>query len=389
MRTDDEDFLAEQAGTTTGDRLVATVWRGSQDPLEVPVTAWDLDWDAGRQVQGQTTLTIADVDGLLAPWGFGDLLAPGGSLMRLAWVSGRTGLRLPLGAWRIRGARPVEQWRVYRSGSALVRVPGGGQVTVRADEVTSAAKLARLDAVPGPTRGMCLAEVEHLLDGIMAVTANGVVDVPVPALTYGEDRMDAVEQVLAVLGAVHRMAPDGSLEVLTPQSVPVLTLAGGDSGTLIDVTRELSDDGVFNAVTSRGQTAAGAPLVARAVITGGPLEFGGPFGRVPAFHDSTSATAQAVQADAAAALAGQTAGAEAVLPVDCVTNPAVQLHDRVVIAAPTLVSDEPLAGRVVAMRMASAGSGESVTPAKRMQLSVAVTAESLEAVAARVSRARR
>lgn len=388
MRWNDPDFTDEAAGTTYGDALVGTVWRGDADPVELEITAWNLGWDSTRTEQGQVTLTIADPDGLLAPWGYGDLIAPGGSLINLGWLQGSTGIRRPLGRWRITDVDPYEQWRVHPGSVQLV--PGGGWLTVQATELTHAAVLDRLDAVPGPTQATCMAEVEHLLDGIMAVTWDpAITDRPVPALAYGEDRMDAVQLVLDVLGAVHRMAPDGSLEVLIPGTDPVWTIRGGDGGVLVDVARKLSDSGLFNAIRGTSQTDAGAPIAERAIQTGGPLAFDGPFGRVTGFYSSTATTSAGVLADATRVLAEQSTLPDVVLPVECVTNASIQPHDLVVVVPPTIAGEQPLTGRVRTMDMTSAGSGTGVTPAKRMSLGVAVTAADLEAIAWTVARARR
>jgi hypothetical protein len=383
----------EVAGTTVNDRLEVNVWRGGQvvaplDGLPLDVTSWSLDWDADRQVQGQGTFDIADPDGLLAPWGMGDALAPGGSRAQLAWVSGASGMRVPMDWWRLRKSDPVEQWRVRRVGEDVQRVAGGGSVTIRADELTCIpANLDRLDAEGQPPAGAtCLSEVRRLLTDIMPVVPDpAVVDRPVPAsLVYGEGRMDAVEDLLNHVDAVHRMGGDGALQLLPAAlGASVWTIDGGEDGALVDVRRALSDDKVYNAVTSRGTSAAGAPLVGRAYLTGGPLKWGvtEPFGRRPAFHQSIAQTAAGVQADAVTRLKTLSSTGEVDLPVVCLTHPGVQLHDAVVVVSGTIAGDEPLVGRVVRKRMSSAGP----VPAKSMTLAVRVTVEALEAVAARVA----
>lgn len=391
MRTDDPDLLAEVTSTTVGDELVAVAWRGdSEKTITLAVIGWQVEWDADRQVQGQATVEVADPDGTLAPWGASDILAPFGSRVALWWRSGRTGRVLPWGQWRIRRSVPSEQWRLYTVGSTLVRVPGGGAVTLYLDEdLTATAQLNALDAVPGPSQGSCRAEVEHLLDGIGPVTWDASLpDVPVPALTYRTARMDAVQAVLDVVGAVHRIAPDGALHVMRTGGAPVWEITGGDGGALIQVDRELTDEDAYNGVVSTGQDGDGAPIVARSYITTGPLAWGGPFGRALREHTSTATTLTGVQADAAAVRDAQQNQAEITLPVECLTNPALQVHDQVTVVAASLAGDEPLTGRVRRVRMVSTGSEAGITPAKRMQVEVTVPVAALEAVAARVSRAR-
>ncbi|KRD36801.1 hypothetical protein ASE27_10115 [Oerskovia sp. Root918] len=389
MRVESLDLDAEIAGTTQGDRLEVHAWRGgvlvAQD---LDVSDWSLAHDADRQVQGQATITVGDPDGTLAPWGMSDPLGPGGSRLQITWVSGLSGSRVPLGWWRIRRPDPQETWQAYNSSGTLMRVAGGGSVTVQADEETSTAVMSRLDAevVTAPT---CVAEVRRLLQDVCPVVAlEGVIDGPVPgSLVYGDGRLDAVEDLLATINATYRMGPDGAMEIVPVAGIgPVWTLAGGEDGVLVQTVRSLSDDGVYNAVISTGQTPEGSPLVGRAVIASGPLAWGGPFGKVPLYHRSIATTQLGVQADAQSTLDARVASGEVDLAVTCLTHPALQLNDRVIVIAATTAGDQALEGRVVGMRMTSATSDAGTTPSKTMSLRVRVSVQTLESIAARVRR---
>ncbi|MGB2557726.1 hypothetical protein [Cellulosimicrobium cellulans] len=392
MRVDSEDLDSIVTGTTVGDRLEAWVWRDGELAVDhaLSISDWSTDWDAGRQVQGQVSLTVADPDGTLAPWGLADALAPGGSRLQLTYISspgGQDPIRVPLGWWRIREADPHEEWRVYSNGSGLVRVAGGGTVSVTADEETSTALLARLDAevVQGPT---VVQEVRRLLTDVCPVVAHpDVVDGPVQSgYVYDESRMDGVDDLLSMIDAEYRMAGDGSLEIVPSAGVgPVWTIEGGEGGAQIETVRALSDSGVYNAVVATGEDADGLPLVGRAYITDGPLAWGGPFGQVPLFHKAVGKSAGAVQREAESVLANRRASGEVDLDVTCLTHPGLQVHDLVTVAATTTAGVHPLVGRVVQMKMVSvAGSGS--TPSKSMKLVVRVPAGSLEAVAWAVRR---
>lgn len=390
MRIDSPDFDAEVAGTTQGDRLEVHAWRdGVVVATNLLASAWSLGWDADRQVQGQATITVADPDGTLAPWGMSDPLGPGGSRLQVTWISGLSGVRVPLGWWRIRRPEPHETWLTYNLGDGrAVRVAGGGSVTIQSDEQTATIAMERLDAEV-VTEATCVAEVRRLLRDICPVVAHpDVLDGPVPgALVYGESRMDAVEDLLSAIGAVYRMGADGALEIVPAAGVgPVWTLAGGEDGVLVGLARSLSDEGVYNGAISTGQTQDGQPLIGRAYITAGPLAWGGPFGKVPIFHRSIATNQAGVEADARTLLTNRMASGEVDLPVTCLTHPGLQLHDRVIVIAATVAGEQPLEGRVVGMRMTSATSDAGTTPAKKMTLTVRVSTEALEAVAARVRR---
>ncbi|MBD7949584.1 hypothetical protein [Oerskovia rustica] len=390
MRIDSPELDAEIAGTTQGDRLEVHAFRDGQVVAkDLQAGSWSLGWDADRQVQGQATITVGDPDGSRAPWGLSDPLGPGGSRLQVTWVSGLSGARVPLGWWRIRHPDPQETWLTYNlADGRAVRVAGGGSVTIQADEQTATVVMSRLDAEV-VTEATCVAEVRRLLRDICPVTVRPeVVDGPVPgSLVYGESRMDAVEDLLSAIGAVYRMAPDGALEIVPAAGVgPVWTLAGGEDGVLVNLARSLSDEGVYNAAVSSGQTPDGRPLVGRAYIRSGPLAWGGPFGKVPLFHRSIATTQAGVDADAETLLANRVASGEVDLTVTCLTHPGLQIQDRVIVIAATTAGELPLEGRVVGMRMTSATSDAGTTPSKKMTLTVRVSAQALEAVAARVRR---
>lgn len=271
----------------------------------------------------------------------------------------------------------------YASG-AVLRLPGGGQVEVSADEETATAILNRLDAEVA-TSPTVLAEVTRLLRDVCPVVVHGaVVDGNVPAaLVYGDSRMDAVEDLLTVIRSTHRMNGDGALEVVPDAGVgPVWALAGGDEGVLVGLERALSDESIYNAVVSSNETETGLPIVGRAYLDYGPLAWGGPFGKVPLFRQAIGTTTPAMVADARTTLANRQASGEVDLAVSCLAHPGVQPHDRVTILAPTRAGDAPVTGRVVGMSLRSA----DATPAKSMGLTVRVSTDALEAIAARVRR---
>ncbi|MDA8440495.1 MAG: hypothetical protein M0Z51_16775 [Propionibacterium sp.] len=415
MRVVSADLDAEVAGSSQGDALVVSAWRGG-DLLaaNLLVSAWSLSWDVSRQVQGQATLTIVDPDGTLAPWGMSDPLGPGGSRLSLAWVSGTTGIRVPLGMWRIRKAKPAEAWLVYGTqgpttwldawtsawsdtwgvpvqSRGTVRVSGGASVQVQADEdVTATASLCRLDGETVTAGATSYAEIVRLLQEIGAVdttAAPAAVMIQPSYQAYPEDRMSAVSDLLDMAYATYRVGPDGSLQVVPVAGVgPVWTIQGGETGALVQLDRELSDAGTYNAATSRGTDSSGGALVGRAYLGAGPLAWGGPYGKVAMFHQAIGTTQAAVDADAATLLANQVTAGTVDLAVTCLAHPGVQPHDLVTVVAPTAVGDLPLVGRVVAMSWSSAQSDAGVTPGKAMVLTVRVSADDLAAVAAQVAR---
>jgi hypothetical protein len=324
----------------------------------------------------------------------GDALAPGGSRLQVTYRFGASGTTVPIGWFRIRHATPVEQWRTYTTAGVVRRVSGGGSVTLSADDETASVLLDRLD--PGarvPVASTVLAEVARLVEDYMAVEViGGVTDRTIPSgHTYDEGRLDAVVNLLGMVGATYRMAGEQVMQIVPTTGVHSgWVVEGGEEGTLVGLTRSLSDDGVYNAVISTGESAHDPPrpLVGRAYVGTGDLAWEGPYGRVPVFHQAIATTAAGVQQDAETLLASRQTAGEVELAVECLTHPGVQLHDLVTVVAATEAGSQPLVGRVTSMRMGSAVSDAGTTPSKRMTLTVAVPREALEMVARRVSRAR-
>lgn len=392
MRVVSADLDAEVAGSSQGDTLQVSAWRGGQLlAANLLVSAWSLSWDASRQVQGQATLTIVDPDGSFAPWSLTDPAGPGGSRLSLSWVSGVSGIRVPLGMWRVRKSKPAEAWLVYGTQQTPIRVSGGASVTVQVDEdITASASMCRLDGETVTSGATSYAEIARLLRDYGAVdttAAPTAVTIQPSYQAYPEDRMAAVQDLLDMAYATYRVGPDGALQVIPVAGVgPVWTIQGGESGALVQLERELSDAGTYNAVTSKGTDAAGNALIGRAFITSGALTWGGPFGKVVAFHQAVGQTQDAVNADAATILAQQASAGTVDLTVTCLAHPAIQPHDLVTVVAPTVAGDQSLVGRVVAMSWSSAQSDAGTTPGKVMTLTVRVSTDALATVAAQVRR---
>ncbi len=391
MRLVSADLDAEVAGSSQGDVLQASVWRGGS--LLVPsldVLSWSLGWDASREVQGQATLTVSDPDGTLSPWGMGDALAPGGSQVALSWLSGISGERVTFGRWRIRKSDSAEKWLVYGTAKGPIRVPSGSRVVIEADEaITASASMCRMDGEAVPAGATVYAELRRILRDYGSVdTSAAPADATIPAsYVYPESRTSAVGDLLDMVSAASRIGPDGALQIVPLAGVgPVWTIQGDAGGALVDLSRSLSDNATYNAVTSKGTAADGTPLVGHAYLGSGPLAWGGPYGKVPYFHQAIATSRSGVESDARTLLAQQVTTGTVDLPVVCLAHPAIQPHDLVTVVAPTVAGDVPLVGRVVAMNWASTQSDRGVTPAKSMALKVRVSTEALEAVAAQVRR---
>lgn len=373
-------FFEEVASPSVGDRLIAVAYYdGAPTTGELEVAAWAIDWDATRSVQGQTSLVIADPDGDLTPIGLDARLGVGGARLQLVYEFGATRTRVPLGMWRIRKVAPATRWQWRRRGNRHIWLPSGGTVTVACDEETSSVDLHRLDYTERwSTQGTALTEVTHLLADHMPIRVHEDVDdgVVLEPVEFDDNRLDAVERMLSRIHATHRIGADGVLEIVPQTGVETAwSIVTGDGGAYVTSAYTMSDERLANAVHSRNELTDTDPptvLLGSAHILDGPLRYGGPFGRVPAFRSAIATTPEGVQADAETGLATLTERGDVEMTVECLTNPAVQPHDVVTLTPPSQYEAEPLTGRVTRVALRGLSSPAGAVPAKSMTITVAV-----------------
>jgi hypothetical protein len=122
---------------------------------------------------------------------------------------------------------------------------------------------------------------------------------------HERDRDKAVLDLAKAIGVDVYMNVLGNAEIRVPHvlsDTAVLTVAGGDGGTLIDVKEGIKQGNTYNAVVVEGENASGEVSVrAEAKVTSAKskLLFGGAFAQRPRFFRSTMISTQA-QAQATA-----------------------------------------------------------------------------------------
>jgi hypothetical protein len=206
---------------------------------------------------------------------------------------------------------------------------------------------------------------------------------PKGAVEYSENRLDAVEELLKKVGAGHRMTAKGELEIVPLSGVATRwVVALGEGGALVEAIPQVSDSQLVNQVTATGQTPTGTDLVAQARITDGPLAWGGPFGKVPTFVESVATTQSGVQADADRELATLCSKGDVTVSVDCLTNPALQIHDLIEIQVPAIPEPVTMTGRVSSIGYGSTGDGGA---AISKQMTITVEVPTAHVTAARTS----
>lgn len=403
MRDITAEALEALTGDRADDRLLVVPWLAGEPTRDepLPVEAWSISWSRSSQIQAQVDLTVADPDGDLAPWAVDDVLGAGGPrvscTLRLAGVDEE----VALGQYRITDVAPSQAWLSVRQARSVNALPdgtvetvwadvpprwvSGGTVAVQAEDETVQVDLAEFLSPQSVTyRSSIVAEIEHLLDGILPVAvADGVVDRGVPAsIAYEGGRIDALGSLVRALGAAYRVTPDAQLEVYVPSPVPVWTAAPGEDGVLIDFARSYSAREFVNCVVVEGKSSDdGVPLIGVARETEGPLRVDGPHGLVPARRQSDILDTQKKVDDAAKTYLAQAISDRAiVLPVTCLPNPALEVGDVVRVETPV----GALEGPIDTMRLS--GSTQGVNP---MELGIVVPFERMQTIGAALRRGER
>lgn len=338
-------------------RLVVQVdaWRGGRlVSADLPVSAGQLTVTDGQAIRSRLSLAVSDSDGEYTPRSMTDALAPFGSELnvKLGLKVGPLIEMFSLGWFVIQSAeidesygtysRPDEPGRVFRTvRGATIQVEAADRALLVADD-------RFLNREQPPTGTSVLAEIGRLLSARVpyAGTIGTVADKSIPAkFTYDDDRLKAVADLADLVDADPIFTPQGSAAIAPRSDGPVVwSIPDGTDGFRVSMSRSLQRDGVYNAVVARGQTPDNETLQQVATLNGGPLLFGGAFGRVPYFFSSPVLETQgAVDAAAATTLARISKVKPQKVQVVCVINPALECGDMVKIP----VSDGVLTGRVV------------------------------------------
>ncbi|MEU3452188.1 DUF5047 domain-containing protein [Micromonospora sp. NPDC006766] len=159
------------------------------------------------------------------------------------------------------------------------------------------------------------------------------------SLTAEEERFEFLADLVQSAGKIWYWDHRGVLVIRKPPQTtnPAFTVSHGADGVLVELSRELTDEEVYNGVVATGE-AADTAYPARAVVVDtnpqSPTRWGGPFGKVPRFYSSpflyTDTQAQA----AAAAMLTRSLGLPYSVDFSMVPNPALEPYDPILVTYP-------------------------------------------------------
>lgn len=323
------------AGTGFSRRYVVDVIYDGQRVLQnQPVSGATFTSDATNQVRSGFNCTFSYSDELgetVIPSDLTSWLAPYGTILDVSLV--------------ISNGYLTEQVLI---GSFIVSGAGGGTYSTTAFGhrelvIGSQVKLTTLDLFHRtalepfvvPTSPSQLLSAWQEIANITLLPINRTVaDVAIPAATtLDNDRLNAVFALGTLLGGTPFMNRYGQIEVMPitwPAAGPILQT--GPLGLAVELEpADLTDDGIFNsyAVTTQDQTSSQTSILATAQVTGGPLRYGGPFGRRVTSADAPLSVVDAptAAAFAAAQLPGVSTVGAGTWAFQCLPDPRRQVGD--------------------------------------------------------------
>lgn len=157
--------------------------------------------------------------------------------------------------------------------------------------------------------------------------------------TVEEDRYGFLRDMATSRGRVMFFDHRGVL-VVAPEpdsTAPVFTVNEGDDGVLINLRRQLSRAGVYNAVVAEGTESDydnDEPPARAVVFDDNPdsaTYFFGPFGQVPRFYTSPFIFTDAQAQSAAASILYRTTGIPYTLRISSIPNPALEPLDPITV----------------------------------------------------------
>lgn len=267
------------------------VYDGQIVAQNVPLTRPRLRWDGSAQVSGSGSATVVWSDELgrsRVPEAPGDMFAPFGAELQVdAFVSAGVLVseRVPMGRFVIDSVPAATAALMTRAVGGLP-ISLGDRIEVSLRDLFRRTQRDRFPAPESPKSTSMWDEVQRLTG--LAVERN-VPDESVPlSLAYDEDRLNALDDLLAVADAVPHLTSAGAVTA-RPKAWPS---AVDEFRGVAAAPRVLAADLVYNRVVVEGKSPTGVPLRAVAEVREGPLRVvnadgtPSPFGAATYFYQS-------------------------------------------------------------------------------------------------------
>lgn len=159
------------------------------------------------------------------------------------------------------------------------------------------------------------------------------------ALVADEDRFGFLNDLITAAGKIWYWDYRGVLVIKSPPdpTVPVFDIDHGHNGVLVSLSRDLTREGVYNAVAASGEASDTTPAAKAVMVDSNPdspTYWYGTFGKVPRFYTSPFITTVAQASAAASALLIQSLGLPYGMQFGSIVNAALEPLDPVRVVYP-------------------------------------------------------
>lgn len=334
MRPVSERFLRTIAGSHTAifrARVVSPGQTGvDPDGTELSILGGDVKLDAGADIRSTVELQV-DGRGQWPSSSTSELVPYGNELFierGVAYGGGATEW-VSLGYFRI---NDVEQ---DDAPDGPIRITGTDRMSMIVDaKLTSIKQYAATaqyeDVVSDLVLDAYPAAVIEWDDSDVATDATG------RTIIIEEDRYAKLKELVTGLGKIMFFDYRGVLLIRTPPAAddPVWIVSRGEGGVLVQASRSLSREGVYNGVLAVGEALDTEPPARGLAVDSGassPTRWGGPFGKVPRTFASPVLTTDAQARLAAATILRRSLGLPYNVDFTAVPNPALEPDDPVAV----------------------------------------------------------
>ncbi len=159
-------------------------------------------------------------------------------------------------------------------------------------------------------------------------------------ITAERDRYATLRDLLTSLGRVGYFDHRGVFKIAVPPTVtgtPSWTIDAGRDGVLVKMSRQITREGIYNAVVASGEATDTTPPVWAAVADlspASPTRWGGRFGQVPRFYSSPFITSVDQARSAASLILRKNLGLPYQVDLEAIANAALEPYDVVQVKYP-------------------------------------------------------
>lgn len=307
------------------------LFRTDGSVVDLEHTGGSVTVDRSNAIRRSCTVTSADVS--LIPRSPSDQLAVYGARLRISrgvhYGDGSSEM-VPLGVFRLDSVDgDVSDGPVSLQGKDL-------SVVVADDKFTEPY------TATGTVVGAITALIQRSIPAADVIST--IVDVPIGSRTFDveADPWEGCREIAAAAGAEVYCNADGVFVIATlpdlATTAPVWAVEATEGGVYISGNRAMTSDGVHNGVLARGEnTSENLPPVEYLATDNdpnSPTYWGGPYGRRPRFHSSSTLTTLAACTQAANLLLAQAKAPNASGDISSLPNPALEPGDVIRVTHP-------------------------------------------------------